>query len=212
MPSARSLLLLALSVFGTLALASCDGSESPATASSNVDRSQARAPRPSTSNPARKEPRRPGEYIAPSRDRISTEDRPSVARYPNGRESDEVGQSGADPARPCHLVSRSEAAAVLGGDVRVTVGLQGPTCIYAARDSKLQVTLAIERIDLASLRHRAGNAPRIRVGRRSGWCLHYGSASVAVPLADGRVLDVTGPCPIAARFAVRSLDRMARQS
>ncbi len=92
------------------------------------------------------------------------------------------------------------------------MGLQGPTCIYAARDSKRQVTLVVERIDFDSLRHQAGSAPRIRVGRRSGWCLHYGSTSVAVPLADGRVLDVTGPCPIAARFAARGLARMARQS
>lgn len=209
MPNVRSL-SLALSVLAALALAACGGSESPPTASSNAERSQAQATGPGRSTQGAS--RRSGEYIVPSRDRISTGDRPSVARDPSDQENDEVSESGAGPARPCHLVSRSEAADILGGEVRVSVGLQGPTCIYAARDSKRQVTLVVERIDFDSLRHQAGSAPRIRVGRRSGWCLHYGSTSVAVPLADGRVLDVTGPCPIAARFAARGLARMARQS
>jgi hypothetical protein len=211
MPNARSL-PLALSVLTALTLAACGGSESPPTAGSNAERSQTQSTGTGPSTPAQGAPRRSRKYIVPSRDRISTGDRPSVARHPSGQENDEVSVSGAGPVKPCQLVSRSEAAGILGGDVRVSVGLQGPTCIYAAQNSNRQVTLVVERIDFAALRRRAAGAPRIRVGRRAGWCLHYGSTSVAVPLAGGRVLDVTGPCPIAARFAARGLDRMARQS
>jgi hypothetical protein len=211
MPNARTLPLV-LSVLAALTLAACGGSESPPTAGSSAERSQAPSAATGAPAPAQGASGRSGEYIVPSRDRISTGERPSVARYPRGEENDEVSESGAGPVRPCRLVSRREAAGILGGDVRVSVGLQGPTCIYAARDSKRQVTLVVERIDFAALRRRAVSAPRIRVGRRSAWCLHYGSTSVAVPLADGRVLDVTGPCPIAARFAARGLGRIAHQS
>jgi hypothetical protein len=126
-----------------------------------------------------------------------------------GQENDEVSKTGAAPENPCRLVSRSEATGILGEIVRVTVGQQGPTCIYAAEGSKRQVTLAVERLDLAGLRHQARSAPRIRVGSKSGWCLHYDSTSVAVPLTDGRVLDVTGSCAVAAHFAARALNSVS---
>jgi hypothetical protein len=114
----------------------------------------------------------------------------------------------AEPAQPCRLVSRSEAAAILKGSVSVSEGLQGPSCIYTSRDSTLQVAVAVENASLSNLRNRPDKASRVQVGDRTGWCLRYGSGSVEVPLSDGRVLDVSGPCAAAVRFAALALNRV----
>lgn len=115
----------------------------------------------------------------------------------------------ARPAQPCRLVSRSEAAAILKGSVSVSEGMQGPSCIYTSRDSTLQVAVAIEEnASPSNLRNRPDKASRVQVAGRTGWCLRYGSGSVEVPLSDGRVLDVSGPCPAAARFAALALNRV----
>jgi hypothetical protein len=67
------------------------------------------------------------------------------------------------------------------------------------------MTVSIEETSLRSLRSHAARATRVAVGSSAGWCLGYGSTSVAVPVAEGSVLRVTGPCPLAARFAARAL-------
>ena len=49
----------------------------------------------------------------------------------------------------------------------------------------------------------------MQVGSGTGWCLDYGSTSVATPLSDGRVLQVTGPCALAGRFAAKALEELS---
>ena len=181
---------LILAVVASLGLAACGGSGDQAAGPAAESASQGSS-----------------DYIVPSSDTISNDDSPSVAQHPSGEENDEVSETGADEEDPCHLVSTDQARTILGEGVRTSVGSQGPTCIYAPTGSpKPLVTVAIEQTSLEGLSQRAARATRVTVGSRPGWCLNYGSTSVAVQLAEGRVLRVTGPCSVAARFAARALD------
>jgi hypothetical protein len=127
---------------------------------------------------------------------------------PAGRGGGEESNAPAPAAQPCDLVSSDEAAAILEGEVEVNEGLQGPTCIYTSRDSSRQVALGIGYGSVSDLRGRRDKASRVEVGGVTGWCLHHGSSSVEVPLGDGRVLDVSGPCADATRFAALALGRV----
>ncbi len=136
---------------------------------------------------------------------------PAPTSAPMGVQASKAGtepSAMAAPAQPCRLVSRSEAASILEETVSVSEGLQGPSCIYASRDSTQQVAIVVESAPLSTLRKRPDRSSRVEVAGRSGWCLRHGSSSVEVPLSDGRVLDVSGPCAAAARFAALALDRV----
>jgi predicted small secreted protein len=151
-----------------------------------------------------------GAHIVKSSDPISdTASAPSEARFPEGEENDEVSPTGAGPVKPCSFVPSEEASAILGAPVRVTTGKQGPTCIYETPESKRVMTLVVERISLPSLRNHASAVTRVAVAGRAGWCLRYQSTSLVVPLAEGNVLNVTGPCKAATRFAARAIPRIA---
>lgn len=152
----------------------------------------------------------PQHYIVKSSDPISSQKGPSVVSYPTGMDNDEVSETGAGPVEPCSLVSGRRAAAILGGPVRVSQEPQGPTCVYTMRGSARQVTLVVESTRLASLRRHARKTSEVRVAGHAGWCLRYESTSVVVPLTGGRVLHVTGPCDVAARFAGQALPRVPR--
>jgi hypothetical protein len=146
------------------------------------------------------------DYIVPASNTISSSDDPAgVARFPNGRDNDETSETGADEPDPCSFVPLAAAKGILGEPVHSSVGDRGPTCIYAPANAANMVTLVVERTSLAALRREASGARAVEVGSRSGWCLRYGSGAVVVPLSDGTVLHVTGPCPLAARFAARAL-------
>jgi len=150
------------------------------------------------------------DHIVKSSDRISeASSTPSEARFPEGEENDEVSPTGAGPVRPCSFVRGDEASAILGAPVQVTTGKQGPTCIYETPGSKRMMTLVVERISLPSLRNQASAATRVTVAGRAGWCLRYQSTSLVVPLTEGNVLNVTGPCDAATRFAARAIPRIA---
>ncbi|HEY0318076.1 MAG TPA: DUF3558 family protein [Solirubrobacterales bacterium] len=149
--------------------------------------------------------------VVQSPDPISTTDpTPSVARHPTGAANDEIGGTGAHPVDPCGLVSRDSAGAILGGPVNISQEPLGPTCMYSARGSELQLTLVVESTSLASLRRHARRASPVEPAGHPGWCLLYESTAVAVPLAGGRVLHVTGPCDTAARLAAEALPHVPR--
>jgi hypothetical protein len=179
---------LILAVVSALALSACGGSSNQASDQASESASAGSS-----------------QYIVPSSDTISSDNSPSVARYPKEADNDEVSPTGAGKVEPCRLVSRGDAATILGGQVQTSVGAQGPTCIYTPRGTKPEMTVAIEQTSFQSLRSHASRATRLAVGKAAGWCLDYGSTSVAVELEDGRVLRVTGPCSVAARFAARAL-------
>jgi hypothetical protein len=157
-------------------------------------------------------------FIVKSSDPVtSRKSTPSVPKFswpsPNSRSTG--GQEASEPSveegaiEPCSLVSEDEAASILEGNVNVTEGLQGPTCIYSKHGSNLQVAVGVtETTPLPNLRRRPDKASRVQVGDHTGWCLRYGSSSLEVPLGDGRVLDVTAPCATATRFAALALERV----
>jgi Protein of unknown function (DUF3558) len=181
------IIALVLAALVTMLLAACGESESPTAAETASTK-----------------------YIVKSSNRISaTTSAPSEASFPEGEENDEVSPTGAGPVRPCSFVRRDEASAILGAPVRVTTGEQGPTCIYEISGSKRVMTLVVERINLQSLRNQASAATRVAVAGRAGWCLRYQSTSLVVPLAEGNVLNVTGPCEAATHFAARAIPRIA---
>lgn len=133
------------------------------------------------------------------------------ARRQQGMIDDEVSSSGAKPADPCALIDRAGAQKMMGTEVRTPVlAPQGPTCIYAARSSRRQVTLAIQGSPPKGpppqdeLSHRM----RVKVGGRHAFCGVAGVPTLIVPLRGGRFLTVAAPCPIAAAFAGRALARL----
>lgn len=159
-------------------------------------------------------------HIVSSSDPVSDANQPSVpqttwpgpnsssATPPGAAAGSETGEATAQ-ADPCGLVSKGEAATILGGSVRTSLGRQGPTCIYAPEGSGPQMTLVVERSSLPGLKRNASEATPMQVGGTSGWCLRYGSTSVVASLPDGNVLHVTGPCALAARFAAQALGQLS---
>lgn len=187
MSNTRNLIFaLALSALATIALAACGESESPATGETASK-----------------------EYIVKSANPISTAANvPTEAEHPEGEEDDEVDPSGADPLKPCSFVTADEASAIIGAPVRASTGAQGPTCIYETPRSNPAMTLVVERVSLPSLRRHASAATRVNIAGRDGWCLRYELTSLVVPLVEGNVLNVTGPCGAATRFAARAIPRI----
>jgi|SRR5689334_5366302 len=187
MSNTRNLIFaLALAIAVSVALAACGGAES-STAGETAS----------------------AEDIVKSSDRISaTTNVPSEASVPEDEENDEVNPSGAGPLKPCSFVTGDEASAIIGAPVQATTGAQGPTCVYKTPGSKRAMTLVVERISLPSLRNHASAATRVAVAGRVGWCLRYELTSLVVPLAEGNVLNVTGPCRYATRFAAHAIPRI----
>ena len=90
------------------------------------------------------------------------------------------------------------------------VGLEaplGPTCIYQPIGAKNLVTLTLESIDFATVRPHIRNLTQFDVSGRTAYCGTYGQPMTFVPLARGRVLNVTAPCAIGIRFAAKALPR-----
>ncbi len=187
---ARVLALVALAV---AALAGCGAASSSSDVQSPLANSGAKASHG---------------YIVKSSDTIYSEKPPRTLSYPTGRDNDEVSATGAEPIMPCDLVSRSKAVAILGGPVEIRLEPLGPTCVYALQGSTEQVTMVVEDNHVAGLRSHARNASSVQVAGKTGWCLHYGATSIVVPVADGVVLHVTGPCAVASRFATQALPQV----
>jgi hypothetical protein len=106
-------------------------------------------------------------------------------------------------------VSKSEAQAIIGGPIATPQEAPlGPTCIYQPLGAKSFVTLTVESIDFAKVRSQLRNRRRVTVGHRTAYCGDYGKPMTFVPLANGRVLNVTAPCAVGTRFAAKALSRL----
>lgn len=115
----------------------------------------------------------------------------------------------ADPTRPCTLVPKAQAQALMGGPILEPVeARQGPTCLYRSSSGKRFVSLAIQRTDLAELRKQMRADRRVSVAGKSAWCGGLGQPVLYVRLARGSVLTVNAPCELAARFAARAVVRL----
>lgn len=133
------------------------------------------------------------------------------ARHPKGAIDHEVAASAVRPSNPCALVTMAQAQAIMQSAIRAPVlAPQGPTCIYASRASMQQVTISI----LSGLHATAYEATlrdrmRVKVGGRHAYCGVAGGPTLRMPLRDGRLIDVSAPCPIAAAFAADALSRLS---
>jgi hypothetical protein len=131
-----------------------------------------------------------------------------TAGFPTGHDTDEVSVTGAKPIRPCWLVPKAQAEAILGDGVKVSERPQGPTCVYVG--SGREVDLAVEKVSLKQLKGGAKRAEAVTVNGRHGYCLTYQSTSVVFGVGNGQVLQVTGPCQAGVRFAAVALPRVAQ--
>jgi hypothetical protein len=110
---------------------------------------------------------------------------------------------------PCKLVSRAEAQAILGKPIDAPQEAPlGPTCIYQPVGARTFVTLAVETVDFALIKPRIRHRTRIDVAGHTGYCGVYGQPATLVPLADGKVLNVTASCKIGTLFSVKALSRL----
>jgi hypothetical protein len=125
---------------------------------------------------------------------------------PLGMDNDEVQTTGAKPVKPCKLVRRAEARAILGRGTTAVERPQGPTCVYS--NAGRTVTLAIEDNSVKRLKGAARKATKVKVGRRIGWCVKYQTTAVIVGISEGRVLRADGPCQAGVRFVSKALRRV----
>lgn len=132
------------------------------------------------------------------------------ARHPRGAIDDEIAASAATLPNPCALVTKAQAQAIMQSATRAPVlAPQGPTCVYASRDSKQQVTISILSGPRAfAHRARLSDRMRVKVGGRHAYCGVAGGPTLRMALGRGRVIDVSAPCPIAAAFAADALSRL----
>ncbi len=110
---------------------------------------------------------------------------------------------------PCMLVSRTQAQAILGAPIQsVTEAPLGPTCIFKLQGQEQTVTLAVERMNIASQVHVMKKVQRSTVGGHAAYCGTLGRPMLYLSLSRGRVLNVTAPCGIAQALAAKALPRI----
>jgi hypothetical protein len=125
---------------------------------------------------------------------------------PTGADNDEIQPTGAKPVEPCRLVTRQEAAAILGKGTKAVERPQGPTCVYA--NAGRTVTLAVETNSVKQLRKEARKSTKVDLGGKSGYCVKYQTTAVITGISEGRVLRADGPCQAGVRFVTKALRRI----
>jgi hypothetical protein len=126
----------------------------------------------------------------------------------SGAAASEVGRA-PGPRDPCTLVSRAEAQSILGRPMATPVEAPlGPTCIYRPVGASSTVTLTVGPSNFARVKPRLRNSTELKVGGQIAYCGDYGQATTFVPLAGGRILTVTAPCPVGVRFAGSAVPRL----
>jgi hypothetical protein len=128
------------------------------------------------------------------------------ARFPNGHDTDEVSVTGSKPIKPCSLVTVKQAKKILGGKVKVSERLQGPTCVYTG--SGREVSLVLEERPLKPLVDGARKSQKLSVAGRTAYCIRYETTSVVAAVGKGRVLQVAGPCQAGVRFAALAIPKV----
>jgi hypothetical protein len=111
--------------------------------------------------------------------------------------------------RPCTLVTKRQARALIGVPIQEPLqAAQGPTCIYRSVTGDRFVTLAVQDTSLGRLRAQLHGSRRVDVAHRTGYCGTLGRPLLHVAVTPRRVLTVSAPCRLAARFAVRAVSSL----
>ncbi len=110
---------------------------------------------------------------------------------------------------PCTLVSRAQAQAILGHPIEAPQEAPlGPTCIYQPVGARSFVTITVEAIDLAKIEPDIRGRKQLNVAGHAAYCGQYGQPTTLVAVGRGRVLSITAPCVVGARFAAEALPRV----
>jgi len=196
---AKGLCLAPLAI-ATVALAACGGSTPTASAPQSTALASLRQPARRIAHPRVTTGRRTQRPLRGTGGAEANDDDPGKA---------DSGGSGAGNDNPCGLVSRADAQAILATPIHApSEAPLGPTCIYEAFDSNSTVTLTIQGTSFAAIRHHIGDLHSIEIAGHRAYCGDYGQPTTFLPLSDGRVLNVTGPCAVGRRFAARALRQL----
>jgi len=199
---------LASAAAAALLLGACGGSSSSSSTVSAAGSAHVAAARVQSAHKVSPIP----QFVGATKHVHVTRSGPVKARPPQpGTIDDEVNASGAKKLNPCALVSRSEAAAIVKGAVAAPIDApQGPTCIYRRKDGKGLITLAVQNSNFSKVQPQLQLRDRVSVTvhGHTAYCGLAGGPTLIVPLANGRFLTVSAPCPIAAAFAARALARI----
>jgi hypothetical protein len=130
----------------------------------------------------------------------------STGQFPNGNDTDEESVSGTKPIKPCALVTRKEAKAILGGTVKMEEHPQGPTCVYTS--SGREITMAVMELPLKPLVSGARKSTPLTIRGHQAYCIRYETTSVVTGVGHGKILQVTGPCQADVRFVSAALPRI----
>jgi hypothetical protein len=122
---------------------------------------------------------------------------------------DRQSQRPASRFSPCNLVTKDEAATILGASIETPFEApQGPTCIYKGRAGSPFVTVAVQELDFAQVERRLRKRQRVDVAGRTAYCGSYGRETLYVPLDGKRVLSISSRCDVALKFAQRAIPRL----
>jgi len=130
----------------------------------------------------------------------------STGQFPTGHDTDEESVSGTKPIKPCNLVTRKEAKAILGGTVKMEEHQQGPTCVYTS--SGREITMAVMELPLKPLVSGARKSTPLTIRGHQAYCIRYETTSVVTGVGHGKILQVTGPCQADVRFVSAALPRI----
>ncbi|MGZ4330443.1 MAG: hypothetical protein ACXVJ7_19055 [Acidimicrobiia bacterium] len=142
--------------------------------------------------------------------RVPTSVRPAgqvqTARQTPSATRDDDAATGGTALNPCTLVSLSEARSITRGKVSSTVEAPlGPTCVYKL--AKSYITMTVETVSFSQLKHQLKKRQAITIQGHRGYCGRLGAEMLFVPLSRTQLLNVTAPCEVATRFAVKALNR-----
>jgi hypothetical protein len=120
------------------------------------------------------------------------------------------GPSMSKTPNPCALVSQAQVQTFTGKRLAAPKEAPlGPTCIYQESGAHAAtVTVVVESLVFSQLKPHVKKLAQSRIGGQTAYCGVYGATTTFVPLSRKRVLSITAPCPVGAKFAAAALPKL----
>lgn len=127
---------------------------------------------------------------------------------PAGKASEADSGNGTNGVtNPCTLVTRAQAQAITGMNVKAVFAPLGPTCVYQV-GAKTQITVALQLAVFAKLRQHIHKLSSFNVDGHAAYCGVYGSPVTYVLMSRDRLLTISAPCTVGAKFAAAAAPRL----